>query len=111
MSGLGSRKKNFGESPCRLQSIASLAIDDAIDGLRGEQPEVHRLRVGLAVGDVEASEPQQVVQQAPHPAALAVDPLERGAVPGFASVLRQRQARVRAPTEAPRGHVARGVGA
>ena len=47
---------------------------EAIDGLGSQDPHVHRLRVRPPAHGIEACQPQEVLEQPPHPPALARRP-------------------------------------
>src|SRR5207237_10445162 len=68
---------------------------EAIGRRRGKDREVDRFGVWTALGRVEAGEPQEVVEQLPHPLRLGVDPGERVAIPVGWSLLGKSEARLR----------------
>ena len=53
---------------------------EAVGGGGGHHADVDRLRVGRTAQGVETGEPQEVLEDLPHPVGLAVDPLERAPV-------------------------------
>ncbi len=90
----------------------ALLGDDAepIDRLGREHREIDRLGVRLAGGDIEAGQPQQVVEECAHPPAFAVDPPEGVAVPLAAAFLCQCETRMGLDHRQRRPQLVRRVG-